>query len=253
MPRSNTTPRSRKIFRQPGFFALLALSLAMPALADEPRHYPRGGERSSDDAYQLRLRLGVFELDGRSAFWDDSFGIFTGSRASFDDVEWGVDFNARLSYWWDLQVSGTSYESATGRSYRDYTDGFGDEVVHEAGLSLSSLTVAAVLYPLGRGRTFTPYVGIGGGFYSWDYYEIGDFIDFDVDPAEVISAGFEARGVTMGRYLMAGLDIPISADWKIFVEGRWTRVDDQLADDFDGFGTIDLSGRTVSVGFSYSF
>ena len=38
----------------------------------------------------------------------------------------------------------------------------------------------------------------------------------------------------------------------LFAEGRWTRVDDDLNKDFDGFGKIDLSGREIAAGVSWT-
>ena len=54
-----------------------------------------------------------------------------------------------------------------------------------------------------------------------------------------------------GGYWLAGLDVPISRDLSLFAEGRWTKVDDELDKDFEGFGKLDLSGREVSLGLSW--
>ena len=53
------------------------------------------------------------------------------------------------------------------------------------------------------------------------------------------------------RYLLAGLEAPITRNVSLFAEGRWTKVEDTLKDDFEGFGKLDLSGRQLTAGISW--
>ena len=39
----------------------------------------------------------------------------------------------------------------------------------------------------------------------------------------------------------------------IFGEARWNEADDELSEDFEDFGDIDLSGHTFLVGLSWNF
>ncbi len=52
---------------------------------------------------------------------------------------------------------------------------------------------------------------------------------------------------------MAGVDVPLGDEFRLFAESRWDRVDDDLTGDFAGLGILDLSGRTISFGAGWSF
>jgi hypothetical protein len=38
-----------------------------------------------------------------------------------------------------------------------------------------------------------------------------------------------------------------------FAEGRWDSAEDELTDDFEGLGDIDLAGQQISAGVSWRF
>jgi hypothetical protein len=45
----------------------------------------------------------------------------------------------------------------------------------------------------------------------------------------------------------------VAPSTSLFAEGRWVSVDDELGDDFSGFGTLDLSGSHASLGIAWKF
>jgi hypothetical protein len=47
--------------------------------------------------------------------------------------------------------------------------------------------------------------------------------------------------------------VPLTQNLALFAEGRWHRVEDELSDDFDGLGDIDLGGREISAGLAFTF
>ena len=49
------------------------------------------------------------------------------------------------------------------------------------------------------------------------------------------------------------MEIPLSNGLSIFAEGRWLRADDELDEDFEDFGTLDLSGRDMRAGIAWRF
>ncbi|GAB4376119.1 MAG: hypothetical protein Kow0062_16010 [Acidobacteriota bacterium] len=242
-------------------FAALVTVLALPALAlaGGPRHYPRRGPGPRPAAFDTTfgVRLGVFSPDADSNFFDENFAVFTGDADDYEDGMVGVDFAWRSSPQIDLVASISTFEGSQTQGYRDAAvDPFLEGVLHDSELSITPLTIGLRARLAGEGSVVRPYVGAGGGFYWWRYREFGDFVEFDpVDPAndQIITAGFESESVTLGFYLQAGVEFSVRPTWSVYVDARWHQADDELGDDFEGFGDIDLSGREVSVGVAWHF
>jgi opacity protein-like surface antigen len=223
--------------------ALAGLLLAVtPAWAQQRRgFYERDGA--------FRIHLGDFQPEGDSEYWDDVERDFTGSVDDLENVSFGLDYLLPLNRNFSLMFSGTAYAGDTTQSYRGFVDNFGDRIRHDTTLGIASATVGVVVHPFGSDAPVSPYIGAGGGSYFWSLEEEGDFIDNNDD---VFFATFQDEGVAFGYYYLVGLEAPITRRMSIFGEGRWTQVDDELSDDFEGFGDIDLSGQTFLVGLSWN-
>ncbi len=201
----------------------------------------------------VRLRLGTFKPAGDSQYWDDKARDFTGGAADFEDAIGGVDYQVEFTPHFGLLFSGSAYQGQLDQSYRGFSDPRGGSVGHTTTLEISSLTAGLVFHLAGRNAAFRPYLGAGGGLYSWRLEEDGRFIDFTPPPPTIFRANSVAEGDAYGYYGLAGFEVPIGRSWGFFAEGRWHEVDDELTDDFAGFGTLDLSGRDLSAGVTYRF
>lgn len=223
--------------------ALAGLLLAVtPAWAQQRRgFYERDGA--------FRIHLGDFQPEGDSEYWDDVERDFTGGVDDLENVSFGLDYLLPLNRNFSLMFSGTAYAGDTTQSYRGFVDNFGDRIRHDTTLGIASATVGVVVHPFGSDAPVSPYIGAGGGSYFWSLEEEGDFIDNNDD---VFFATFQDEGVAFGYYYLVGLEAPITRRMSIFGEGRWTQADDELSDDFEGFGDIDLSGRMFLVGLSWN-
>jgi opacity protein-like surface antigen len=239
------------ISRQTRVFIALTglLVVAMPALAQRGRGHRYEPEREG----AFRIHLGAFQPEGDSEYWQDKQADFTGAAPEdFENASFGLDYilplNGRLS----LMFSGAYYEGNSTNAYRDFEDNFGDRIRHDTTLGIASGTIGLLLNLTGRDAAIQPYLGVGGGAYPWRLEESGDFIDFGPASRPVFSADLESEGVGFGYYALAGLEAPITRNLSIFAEGRWTQADDDLSDDFEGFGKLDLSGREFAAGLSWS-
>jgi opacity protein-like surface antigen len=223
--------------------ALAGLLLAVtPAWAQQRRgFYERDGA--------FRVHLGAFQPEGDSEYWNDVERDFTGGVDDLENVSFGLDYLLPLNRHFSLQFSGSAYGGDTTQSYRDFVDNFGDRIRHDTTLGIASATVGLVVHPLGSDAAVSPYFGAGGGSYFWSLEEDGDFIDNNDD---IFFANYQDEGVAFGYYYLAGLEAPITRRMSIFGEGRWSFADDELSDDFEGFGDIDLSGRTFLIGLSWN-
>ena len=96
-------------------------------------------------------------------------------------------------------------------------------------------------------------VALGGGMLFWDLTEAGWFIDFGDPELPIVQASYLADGLTWELFALAGLEVPLASSWGVFFEGRYRWAEDELGDDFAGFGTIDLSGWELAAGVSWNF
>lgn len=223
--------------------ALAGLLLAVtPAWAQ-----PRRGFYERDAAF--RVHLGVFQPEGDSEYWDDKELDFTGGVDDLENATFGLGYLLPINRHFSVQFSGSAYAGDTTQSYRDFVDNFGDRIRHDTTLSIASGTVGFVVHPFGSDAPVSPYIGAGGGAYYWNLEEEGDFIASNND---VFFANLQDEGVAFGYYYLVGLEAPITRRMSIYGEGRWDQADDELSDDFEDFGDLDLSGRSFVVGLSWN-
>jgi len=227
---------------------LTAFALAAALAAGTVDAQPRYG---SDHA--VRFRAGLFSPDGDSTYWEDKELFFTGEAEDFEDVVAGVDFRYGLGPRSAILISGDVYSGEEDQAYLDFVDDRNRDIFHTTTLDVASVTAAYTLNLTGPRSPVVPYVGVGGGFYFWSLEERGDFIDFGVDPPEIFFDVFDDDGATLGWYWMAGIEIPVGPRWGFFAEGRWVHAEDELSDDFDELGDLDLGGRQIVGGASWRF
>ena len=225
-------------FALAGLFCLLA----GPVLAQP------GASRNS-----LRVSAGVFEPEGDSQYWDETFQTFTGEVSDFEDLQVAVEYQRRLGQRLSLVVGLDAYEGIQDQAYLDFADTQGFDILHETALEISAATVGVRFDLAPAGATVVPYLGAGGGFYAWRLTESGEFIDFDVFPEEIFLTTFEDDGSAFGYYLAAGLEIPLGRTFSIFAEAKFSDASDDLSGDFEGLGELDLSGQRFAGGFSWRF
>ncbi|MDH3745237.1 MAG: porin family protein [Acidobacteriota bacterium] len=228
---------------------LLALLAAPPAWADN-----QGSSRGHwGETQAWRLQVGVLEPRGESSYWDDLSFDFTGDADNFDDALVGLEYTRYVSDRLGVVASASAFEGTSELSYRDYVDEFGNDIYHSTDLDMATFNLGLLVHLTRRDRAIVPYLGAGGGLYSWRLTEHGDFIDFSLATPEVFFDIFEDDGTSLGYYLQAGLEVPVARSVSVFAEGRWQRADAKLEGDFAGLGDLDLSGRTLSAGLTWSF
>lgn len=218
--------------------------IAVPAVAQY-----RQGPSYADNGF--RLRLGEFTPRGDSDYWFDKGFDFTGTEEDFEDLVAGLDFQRSLGRRLGLIVSASAYEGSLAQSYRDFEDPSGFDITHTTSLDITSFDVGLLYHLVRRNARVVPYVGAGGSVVGWRLIEDGEFIDFGT--LEIFADRFEETGEALGWFYLLGLEVPLGESWRLFAESRWHRVDDKLAGDFEGLGTLDLSGRAVSFGAGWSF
>lgn len=232
---------------------LVVMSLyfvSLPALAQYASR-PYTGPQAPKN--QLRLNVGYFTPNGGSDYWNDKQLDFTGSSEDFANATVGLDYIRLLTGRLGLLVTANFWDGDSNQSYRDYTDDVGANITHTTKVSTNSLEVGLIYSFLPRQAAVIPYIGGAGGYYDWELEEAGDFIDFGAFPPQIFSDSFSSSGGTFGWSGIFGLEIPFGQKWSLLFEGRWQGVQAELEGDFQGFGTLDLSGGSARIGASYGF
>ncbi|MFP3942036.1 MAG: outer membrane protein [Thermoanaerobaculia bacterium] len=227
--------------------ALTLLTAAGSAVPASAQYY--GGDHT------IRFHGGLFEPDGESEYWEDAEAIFTGDASEFEDAILGFDYRMGLGdgQRLGLLLSVSGFEGQDDREDLRFVDSQGFPIIHEATLEVTALT-AGVTFNFAPRAAVQPYVGVGGGYYLWDLEESGDFVFQGPEFDEIFTATFQDDGATLGYFWLAGVEVPVGPSWSLFAEGRWHRAEDDLGGpDFEGFGDLDLSGRAISGGVSWTF
>lgn len=201
----------------------------------------------------FRFSAGLFEPDGESQYWDETFDTFTGAVSDFEDLEVSFEYQRRLTRRLSLVAGLSAYEGTEDLSYLDFVDTQGFGIFHENLLEIQTATLGLRLDLAGESSPIIPYVVFGGGLFGWTLTESGEFVDFGVIPEEIFATTFEDDGATFGTYWAVGVDIPLGSSWAIFAEARRTDAQDDLGGDFAGLGELDLSGQRIAGGFSWRF
>lgn len=234
--------------RRRSIFTLLLL-IALPAGAAAQGGFAGpGAERN-----MLRFSLGYFVPRGDSTYWLDKELDFTGSSSDFEDLSVGFEYLRRLNSWISLVGSSSFYEGSATQAYRDYVDTSNLPIRHEATLTIVSFNLGVLVNLAPESSPVIPYLGAGAGAYLWELAEEGEFVDFSTADIEIFEDLLVSESETFGYYWLAGLSVPLGSTWSVFGEARWQRAEDELGDDFIGFGTLDLSGREFRIGVAWLF
>jgi len=121
-----------------GILAVLIVTAA--AVTAEAQGNWRPGDFGS-----ARFRLGLFEPEGDSAYWDDTFSVFTGAAGDFQDLTIGLDYLWRTSARTGIQFGTSFYGGETTQAYLDYVDLDGWDISHVTSLDTWDVSAAYVV------------------------------------------------------------------------------------------------------------
>ncbi len=225
---------------------LALLGLVPPALAASRR----GGGSGA-----FEVRLGGFFPRASGDFWRANEELFAFDGSDLRSTTLGVTVRTAVARGLEVGFNLDFYSDTVATAYRDFVDDAGFPIVHDTRLRLMPLLVDLRVGAGGRnsrGKRGTGiYAGAGAGVTYWEYEEIGDFIDFGTDPLEIFFDRFRDDGWTFAWTALLGARVPLTYRTSVVIEGRYLGAEDDLGGDFAGFGTLDLSGASVQVGFAF--
>jgi opacity protein-like surface antigen len=230
---------------------LVSLAASRPAQA-EPGY---GGA--------FNFHMGGFFPSGDSAFWEVNEDAFTLDESDFNGFILGASYVAPISNFVEFGMGVDFYYESVRAADRNFTDQFGDPILHDTRLSIIPLTADLRLLPAGRfkrtgadGRRLVrrpvPYVGGGIGMDYWTYEEEGDFVASDLS---IVYDRLKDSGVAFETHVFAGIEFPLSPAWNLTFEARHSWADDTPggAFEFVNPNELDLGGTSVVVGGSWRF
>ena len=167
------------------------------------------------------------------------------------DSNWTI----RCSRCWKILVGFDTGQADTRGSYLDLVYADGSEIEHSALLSITEYTIGARIRPL-RERRASPYLVLGLSRASYEYSELGQFVDFET--SDIFHDEFGERQSLTGFFAGAGLDfalvwMPFERRMDAFGEFRYHRNQGRHVDDFSEFGDLTVARTGVLLGFRVRF
>ena len=255
--RSVGLPTTRRPIRVVVAAALLLGGLARPAQGQLSGdgflfHAPRAG---------FTIRGGWDAATANGDIYTFATDQLTLGRKDFQAPFVGVDLSFPVKSRLDVVVS-SSYSGTNEKSeFRHWVDL--DDLPIEQTTSLQRVPITAGIraYLMSRGTSvgkfvwiparFTPYVGAAGGIMWYRFRQLGDFVDFQT--TDVFADDFQSSGWAPMAAASIGADYSLTPHLALNGEARYNWAKGKLGTDFSGFGRIDLSGYTGTLGLSVRF
>lgn len=155
-------------------------------------------------------------------------------------------------------------DAETYGSYLEYTYADGSEIEHSAWMQMTEYSLGARIRPV-RGARLSPYLVLGVSVASYEYSEVGDFVDFE--SLEVIEGipNYDIRYYTYSERLFlpgffagAGLDfavlrLPFDRRLDVFGEFRYASAQGEHREGFDGLGDLTVGRMGGLFGLRFRF
>lgn len=155
--------------------------------------------------------------------------------------EWLIGFGDRI----EVGFGAGYYQRTVPSVYADFVDSDETEIEQDLKLRIVPLSATVKFLPFGRPGDFQPYLGGGVALLTWDYSEVGEFVDFT--DGSIFRDRYTANGSTIAPIVFGGVRVPLSGDVFAFNgELRWQGGKGDLGSDSGLLtDTIDLGGISV--------
>lgn len=245
--------------------ALAAGSIGLAAILALPT--PAFGQSQGDGflfqqpkgTFTLRMGLAVPSATG------DPFGFFSNeltlTRSNYHAFDVAGDFAFTVAPRLDLVLSAGWAGSQSPSELQHWLDANNQPIRQMTTFQRVPLTVSLKYYLRTPGRSIgrfawvpggiAPYVGAGGGLMYSRIHQWGDFVD--LRDTTIYSDNYASESWTGTVHAFAGVDVPLGPRFVASVEGRYAYAKTPLGPDFSGFGNMDLSGFSVTVGMGVRF
>jgi len=241
------------------FFGALVASLAAAGTA---------GAQQQGDGFlfgaphgTFTVRAGYAAAAAKGSLVDFTTTNLTLNRSDFSSpavsAELGLWLQSRTLLQLSLGYAGMNRPS----EFRQYVDSANQAITQTTQFQRVPLSVSVKEYLTSPGRSIgsfawvpsriAPYVGAGVGTMWSRFKQSGDFVDFQTD--SIFNSVLQSSAWSPMAQAMAGVDYSISPRFALNAEATYQWANAQLSNDFAGFGRMDLSGLSTTVGLSVRF
>ncbi len=247
--------------------ALAAGSLGLAALVALPA--PAFGQVGAGDGFlfgkptgMFTLRMGVAQPNATG----DPFTFFSNeltlSKSSYRAFDIAGEMAFTIAPQLDVVVGTGWAGSQAGSEERHWVDQNGQPIRQTTTFQRVPITASLKLYlrPPGRsvgrfawvpGPGLAPYVGVGGGVMYSRIHQWGNFVRYT--DTTIISSDIASESWVATAHAFAGVDLPLGPRFVGTAEARYVYAKTALGPDFDGFGDMNLSGLSVTLGVGVRF
>ncbi len=233
------------------------ITLLAPAIASA--QIRQVSSSSSSDARQtINFNIGYFALKGLDSR-PDSDVLFNELQSAqpllfevkdFNYVTFGGEYLIGFGGAFEAGVGLNYYQHTVPSVYANLQHSNGSEIEQDLKLRTIPISFTARFLPLGRGRSFEPYIGGGITAINWRYSETGEFVDFD---GTIFPARYIADGTAAGPTILGGVR-GVAGAWVVGGEVRWQKAEAKGLLDQGFLGdTLDLGGWTTNFTFGVRF
>lgn len=188
---------------------------------------------------------------------------FTRTHLTVDEGDFAspaflVELGARVTERFDV-AAGLEYASRTVDSEMSEWVTQDDQPIRQSTQFTRTRLMGSLkgyLFPRGRRisqfawvpNRWSPYLGAGAGYTWYEFFQQGDFVDYET--ADIFADQFRATGAGTTFHGLAGVELSLSAHLLARAEYRYIWGDGGFSDnDFEGFSDeIDLSGSSLMLG-----
>ena len=209
----------------------------------------------------ITLRGGWALANARSDFFSFTTNQLTLDRRDFSSPTGDLDLAIRLGSRTDMVASVGLAGMAKTSEFRHYVDSLNQPIQQTTRFTRVPVTIGVRQYLLAPGRSigrfawipsrFAPYVGVGVGGMYYRFQQQGDFVDMQT--LAVFPSTYESKGWAVTGYGRAGFDYSLNPLLALATEARYLAGNAALSSDFQGFGRLDLSGLSTTVGLTFRF
>jgi hypothetical protein len=249
---------TRRIALGAGFLGLAAIA-ALPAAAFGQSQ--GNGFLFKQPGGSLTLRLGVARPNATGDPFSDFSSNLTLSSSSYTAFDAAGDLAFTVLPRLDVVFSGGWEGSRASSDMRKWLDANNQPIRQETTLQRVPLTVSVKYYLRSRGRSvgrfawvpasgLVPYVGAGGGLMYSRIHQWGNFVGTDTI---IYSDSYASESWTGTAHVFAGVELPVGPRFVLSAEARYAYAKTPLGPDFSGFGDMNLSGLSATIGLGVRF
>lgn len=192
-------------------------------------------------------------------------GADTTSSLSFSSPYLGGEIAFKPWDRWDIALNIGWTRSRSLTEYRRFVEEISPTqrvpIQQETTYQVVTGTLGVKYYLRERGRRvgslawvpqrLTPFMGAGVGLSSYDFRQVGDFVD--TQTFEIFSDWLETSDDGLLAYGAAGADFALWKNALVTAEARYTFSKADVGGPFIGFNDIDLAGLQLLVGIGFQF